>query len=639
MMLASSTLAHIHLDGEIDEVFASTEEALRGRIVEAIRLLAASAGEPVTATVVDGAVRWPLIVHPDGSFIEATALAETEDGEPASAPRALRTGEVPVLDAADAPSTEAEVAPAAAPVPAPAVEVAAEVAAPSPAESGEVPAAAAPVAASAPDVPVFESAPAEASVPRESAPEASAPAGPLRSTTARREPTLRDPVQRVTPTVEDLLGSRADRVKPRATEGWQGAIRRATGGAGLAARRRAEQSRLDRERVVQRRLDGPRTIVVLNPKGGAHKTTSTLLLAATFGTQRGGTTWPGTTAKPRRPGLARAERAAPPHRRRPARAPGFVRRAEPGEPRRPRHRASRRSTPEFDVLASDRRRRGVVVDRRGRVRPPARRAVAKYRLLIVDTGNNMRASNWVAAVAAADQLVIVSTVREDTAASAAWLLDGLREGADRKIDDAVTILSLARRPSPTASSPSASVSASRRSRATSCTCPSTPRSSTAGPIDFDASRPSRDAWLSVAASLSASDPRGRAGCVRPSGARLSVGRVCVRPSVPRASARQAALSIPARCAFFDSACRFQQRALGCVLQIKRGGSGRAQDASVREHPNACAHPNACGSQESPPGRAVDSCARCAFFDSAHRFQQRAQESAAHPRLSSARRVQ
>ena len=290
----STTVAQIHVGGEIDEVFASTEEALRGRIVEAIRLLAASAGEPVTATVVDGAVRWPLIVHPDGSFIEATALAETEDGEPASASRALRTGEVPVLDAADAPSTEAEVAPAAAPVPAPApspaVEVEVEVAAPSAGESGEVPAAAAPVAASAPDVPVFESAPAEASVPRESAPEASAPAGPLRSTTARREPTLRDPVQRVTPTVEDLLGSRADRVKPRATEGWQGAIRRATGGAVSPRPGKAEQSRLDRERLVQRRLDGSRTIVILNPKGGAHKTTSTLLLAATLGTLRGGST-------------------------------------------------------------------------------------------------------------------------------------------------------------------------------------------------------------------------------------------------------------------------------------------------------------------------------------------------------------
>ena len=82
----------------------------------------------------------------------------------------------------------------------------------------------------------------------------------------------------------------ADRAKPRATEGWQGAIRRATGGAISPRPGTAEQSRLDRERTVQRRLDGPRTIVILNPKGGAHTSTSTLLLAATFGTQRGGAT-------------------------------------------------------------------------------------------------------------------------------------------------------------------------------------------------------------------------------------------------------------------------------------------------------------------------------------------------------------
>jgi hypothetical protein len=29
-MLASKTLAHIHLEGQVDEVFASTEDALRG---------------------------------------------------------------------------------------------------------------------------------------------------------------------------------------------------------------------------------------------------------------------------------------------------------------------------------------------------------------------------------------------------------------------------------------------------------------------------------------------------------------------------------------------------------------------------------------------------------------------------------
>lgn len=499
----STTVAQIHVGGEVDEVYASTEEGLRARIVEAIRLLAASAGEPVTATVVDGAVRWPLIVHPDGSFIEATALAETEDGEPASAPRALRTGEVPVLDAADAPSTEAVVAPAAAPAPAPAVEVAAEVAAPSPAESGEVPAAAAPVAASAPDVPVFETAPAEASVPRESAPEASAPAGPLRSTTARREPAPRDPVQRVTPTVEDLLGSRADRVKPRATEGWQGAIRRATGGAVSPRPGKAEQSRLDRERVVQRRLDGPRTIVVLNPKGGAHKTTSTLLLAATFGTQRGGATlaWDNNET---RGTLGWRAQNAPHHRTAVDLLEHLDSFAEPSQASLAALDTYVRTQVDarFDVLASDEDAAAsssidaAAFDRLHGV------LSRYYRLLIVDTGNNMRASNWVAAVAAADQLVIVSTVREDTAASAAWLLDGLREkGFDRKIDDAVTILA-----APSAK-PDRKLAERLERHFAQVTgdvvhVPFDPALVDGGPIDFDALSPeSRDAWLSVAASI------------------------------------------------------------------------------------------------------------------------------------------
>ena len=76
--------------------------------------------------------------------------------------------------------------------------------------------------------------------------------------------------------MQDLLGSRGSGDRPRATAGWQGAVRRATGGVVSPQPGKAERSRLDRQKRVQRRLDAPRTIVVLNPKGGAHKTTSTL---------------------------------------------------------------------------------------------------------------------------------------------------------------------------------------------------------------------------------------------------------------------------------------------------------------------------------------------------------------------------
>ncbi len=65
-----------------------------------------------------------------------------------------------------------------------------------------------------------------------------------------------------------------------------------------------------------------------------------------------------------------------------------------------------------------------------------------YRVMVIDTGNNMRASNWQAAIEAADQVVIVSTVREDTAQSAAWAVDALRAtGHEDVVRKAVTVLS------------------------------------------------------------------------------------------------------------------------------------------------------------------------------------------------------
>ena len=499
--LTSNTLARIHVAGEVDEVFASTEEGLRGRIVESIRQLAASAGEPVTAIVVDGDVRWPLIVHPDGAFIEATALAEHVDGEPAPAPHPVRTGEVPVL----AEAAAAAVAGAVAEVPAPTEEPDAVV--DEPAAVVEAPAPVAVPASFEAAVPASVAEPVPAPVAAQPEP-AAAPAGPLRgdlsrSDLARRESAHRDPAQRATPTVEDLLNSRADRTKPRATEGWQGAVRRATGGAISPRPGKAEQSRLDRERTVQRRLDASRTIVVLNPKGGAHKTTSTLLLAATFGTQRGGATlaWDNNET---RGTLGWRAQNAPHHRTAVDLLEHLDQFTEPSQASLAALDTYVRTQVDarFDVLASDEDAAAsstidaAAFDRLHGV------LSRYYRLLIVDTGNNMRASNWVAAVAAADQLVIVSTVREDTAASAAWLLDGLREkGFDAKIDDAVTILAA---PSAKPDRKLAERLERHFAQVTSAVVhvPFDPALVDGGPIDFDALSPeSRDAWLTAAAAI------------------------------------------------------------------------------------------------------------------------------------------
>lgn len=483
VLVTSQTAAEIHLAGEVDEVFASTQEGLRSRIVESIRLMAASAGEPVTATVVDGATRWALVVSPDGSFTEATAPAVASA---VSAPAAAASVSAPAatLGAEDVSSVAASSV--AAPISAvPLSTAAAAVAEPVPAETAAEPVAAAPATSAT-------TAAATATVD-----------GPLRSGATRREGAQRSPAQRATPTVDDLLNSRADRARPRATEGWRGAIRRLTGGAISPRPGKAEQSRLDRERLVQRRLDAPRTIVVLNPKGGAHKTTSTLLLAATFGTQRGGATlaWDNNET---RGTLGWRAQHAPHHRTAVDLLDDLDRFTTPDRASLAALDTYVRTQVDarFDVLASDEdAAASSTIDAAGfdRLHDVLSRY---YRLLIVDTGNNMRASNWVAAVAAADQLVIVSTVREDTAASAAWLLDGLREkGFDHKIDEAVTILA----------APSAKPDrklADRLERhfaqvtAEVVHVPFDAALVDGGPIDFDALSPeSRDAWLTVAASI------------------------------------------------------------------------------------------------------------------------------------------
>ena len=427
--ILSSTVAELHVGSDVAEVVAPDSLALRDRVVEEIRQLAASAGEPAHATLVEGSSRWPLVVHPDGTFAEELESAEVVmDDDGATAAVAAQTGTTPVTAPTPVSAAAAALSPATAP-PAPAPE-------------------------------------------------------------AR-------------PTVQDLLDSRNGASRMRATEGWQAVVRRATGGLISPAPGRTERSRLDREKRVQRRLDAPRTIVVLNPKGGAHKTTSTLLLAATFGTLRGGATLAWDNNETRGTLGWRAQNA--PHHRT---AVDLLEHLDefsnlPGSSLAALDTFVRTQVDaRFDVLASDEdAAASSTIDSAAfdRLHDLLRRY---YRLMIVDTGNNMRASNWVAAVAAADQLVIVSTVREDTAASAAWLLDGLREkGFGAKIDEAVTVLTA---PSSRPDRRLESRLSQHFEQVTSAVvnAPFDPSLVDGGPIDFEALSPeTRDAWLTVAATV------------------------------------------------------------------------------------------------------------------------------------------
>jgi MinD-like ATPase involved in chromosome partitioning or flagellar assembly len=245
-------------------------------------------------------------------------------------------------------------------------------------------------------------------------------------------------------TATDFLDRRADQVEiGPATWGWRGKVRRWSGGMISPKMGPAELAYEKDRRSIQRDFDGPRTIAFLNPKGGAAKTTGVLASGFTFGTVRGGgvVAWDnnetrgtlgirGTRSTHRnttRELLEDLEKFSDVYQSRIGDLGAFVR---------------SQGDAHFDVLASDER-----PDVTGMIRAQDFTAVHKllerfYRLILIDTGNNMRAENWLAAAEAADLLVVTSTVREDTGYSGLWMLDALQDaGYENLKHKTVTVLS------------------------------------------------------------------------------------------------------------------------------------------------------------------------------------------------------
>lgn len=363
-------------------------------------------------------------------------------------------------------------------------------------ETPDSPGGARPVPAVAPAAPPIASSPT--APPPWSPPVPVAPAWSPPASVTPPQP------RRTAPTLDDLLGGRPAPVPGPAKAGWQGFVRRATFGLVHPGPGARELRFREAEATIRRSLPGPRTVVVVNPKGGASKTTATMLLAATFATLRGGYTlaWDnnetrgtlGWRAVPARHTntavdlLADLERFQEVRGARVGDLDNYVR---------------TQGAAQFDVLASDEdpaASASIDADAFQRLHATLSRF---YRILVIDTGNNMRASNWEAAVEVADQLVVVSTVREDTAASAAWLVDGLRaKGHGDKVEHAVTILSAP------ASSDDPALSRRLHDHFAQLTravvdVPHEPSLVAGGPIDFARlSKPSRDAWVLATATVS-----------------------------------------------------------------------------------------------------------------------------------------
>ncbi|HET8660229.1 MAG TPA: chromosome partitioning protein [Micromonosporaceae bacterium] len=246
------------------------------------------------------------------------------------------------------------------------------------------------------------------------------------------------------PTAEEFARRRAARPPdPVAVMGLRGAVRRSTLGlVRLGPGRREQEYRHDVE-MVRRNFGGLRQVTVVNPKGGAGKTVAVLLTAMTFGQKRGGyvLAWDNNETQGTlgmraqqdfhvrtvRDLLRDLKLFAGSHGR-VGDLSQYVRAQGEGM---------------FDVLASDESATAgemLTSSAFAEIRDVVSRF---YKLIFVDTGNNVRAANWQAAIDATDQLVVTMSARNDSAETAARMLDHLEQtGRHRLVRQAVTVVSM-----------------------------------------------------------------------------------------------------------------------------------------------------------------------------------------------------
>ncbi|MFG1993203.1 AAA family ATPase [Actinoplanes sp. NPDC048988] len=196
--------------------------------------------------------------------------------------------------------------------------------------------------------------------------------------------------------------------------------------------------------VMRRKLGKPRVLAFANPKGGVHKTTATVLAAATIGSVRGRgvLAWDDNELRGTlglRAGSARHARTIK-HLLADLlqienlhgdallqELDGYLRHASDGS---------------YDVLAGEENPRFAQRLDQATVRRVMDLLRRTHDVICVDTGNNVESVNWQTVMRQADQLVITTVPREDAAFTADWMLDVLDEsGMGDLVSNAVTLIS------------------------------------------------------------------------------------------------------------------------------------------------------------------------------------------------------
>lgn len=214
-------------------------------------------------------------------------------------------------------------------------------------------------------------------------------------------------------------------VEEPATQGWRGVLTR----LGIRMKPGAdEQARRADQLTVAQHWPGPRTIVVVNDKGGASKTLVALMLAAAFALGGGAPVIVADNNQTR--GTARWRTRGGRHD---ATVRDLLHHAErllgtSAQSADLAHFVHHQPHDKYDVLYSD----PVVLGGQDRIGAADvdtwHDVLAKfYRLIIVDTGNDVSDPVWRRAVERADQLVVATTCQEDRAEAGALLLEAFRD--------------------------------------------------------------------------------------------------------------------------------------------------------------------------------------------------------------------
>ncbi|MDQ6874804.1 MAG: chromosome partitioning protein [Actinomycetota bacterium] len=265
--------------------------------------------------------------------------------------------------------------------------------------------------------------------------------------TSLLDPIRRDAAEGVPTNASDFAAQRtATATEEPPTRGLPALLHKASAGHVRLRPTRDERRRRGAIADIRRSIGGLRQITFTNPKGGSGKTTAALLTSLTLGQLRGGyvLAWDNNETQG-----TLGVRARPDHHHNTVRdlvanLPSFSG-PVPGRVGDLARFVRSQGDAMFDVLASDEQAEAGEMMTAAAFQA-VREVVGRfYKIICVDTGNNVRAANWAASIDSTDQLVVTSSVRWESAYSASRMLDYLEQsGRGDLVANAVTVLVMPR---------------------------------------------------------------------------------------------------------------------------------------------------------------------------------------------------